>query len=97
MFVGLTVSRKHPMLRLLFVIVLTSVFFLAGCKSTASVQMMNNDDAPTDAATGANAGIASDGEALFVVRGELPLSTSDVNALILFINKTLVVRSCALR
>lgn len=115
-FVDLTSSRKCPSLRALFVIVLTSIFLLASCKSTASVELMDaaetanetTSEAPsvptTDESTESSepatdpdpvAPSSSDDEpeapaadaAKFTVRGELPLSTDEVNALIFYIEE----------
>lgn len=68
----------------MFVIVLSSVFLLAACKSTASVEVMDAVG-PDSEAAGNQQNSSSDADALFVLRGELPLSTVEVNALISFI------------
>ena len=89
MFPDLIASRRYPVLRRLFVIVLASLLFLTACKSTASIDMTDTESTMSAAASAALSDDAtpSDAGARFVVQGELPLSTDDVNQLIAFVEE----------
>ena len=89
LFPDLIASRRYPVLRRLFVIVLASLSFLTACKSTASIDMADTESTMSAGASGALSDNAtpSDAGARFVVRGELPLSTDNVNRLIAFVEE----------
>lgn len=72
------------------IIALTSLLLLAACKSTANVEMMDRTDPGARPAETATDDLSQPTESLaegakFVVQGELPLSTDEVNGLISFI------------
>lgn len=91
--VALGISSRSSVATRLAVIGLTSLLVLSACKSTATVEMMATSEStnePTESASGTSpesAGAAPVGDAQFVVRGELPLSTQEVNELISFIEQ----------
>ena len=100
MCLGLRKSAGSTVAARFTVIGLTCLLVLSACKSTATVEMMDGaettdetaQDAPADTSQPSDsppedlASVPED-DAKFVVRGELPLSTEEVNALISFIEE----------